>query len=211
MRSKLPTTRRGHSHRGQRRARRGANWSSGFRKRGRCLVLGEQTARAVRVCMPKQRPTCDACRRTSALPPAQPSASTREARARVRGIACACACAYHMHTCVHIAYAYICTGTLHMHIHVRMGGACPRVRPDPGWPYQHSRAWNARGSQYTCHVGPPAQSGRGMPSVPPSSAVRHVPCQTARTRPTSRTTESVPTLYKTWQSGFRGYLNQTRP
>ena len=64
-----------------------------------------------------------------------------------------------------------------MHIHVRMGGACSRVRSDPGWPYQHSRAWNARGSRYTCHVGPPAQSRRGMPSVPPSSAVRHVPAR----------------------------------
>jgi hypothetical protein len=64
-----------------------------------------------------------------------------------------------------------------VHIHVRMGGACSRVRSDPGWPYQHSRAWNARGSRYTCHVGPPAQSRRGMPSVPPSSAVRHVPAR----------------------------------
>ena len=39
---------------------------------------------------------------------------------------------------------------VHVHVHMRMGGACPRVRPDPGWPYRHSRARNARGSQCIC-------------------------------------------------------------
>ena len=51
--------------------------------------------------------------------------------------------ARHARTCV-------CTCLMHMHMHVRMGGACPRVRPDPGWLYRHSRARNARGSQCIC-------------------------------------------------------------
>ena len=53
-------------------------------------------------------------------------------------------------------HARMCTAHMHMHmhthVHVRMGGACPRARPDPGWLYRHSQARNARGSRCICHV-----------------------------------------------------------
>ena len=41
---------------------------------------------------------------------------------------------------------------MYVHVHMRVGGACPRARPDPGWLYRHSRARNARGSRCICHV-----------------------------------------------------------
>ena len=97
----------------------------------RCLALGCWLWVVDLRCM-----DAPAAVRKLARPPPAACASMRAA-VRVHALMCT-----HLHLHMHT----------HVHVHVRMGGACPRARPDPGWLYRRSRARNARGSRCICHV-----------------------------------------------------------
>jgi hypothetical protein len=132
------------------------------------------------------------------------SACTRLACTRMciaHRLACTCV-RMHMHIIIHIhvhaACAYSCAHG--RSVFTRSFG--PRVavpafasleRP---WVPVYLSRWPACAKQAWYAIGPSQQCGQACAR------------QTARTRPSSRTTKSVPTLYKTWHSGSGGTLSK---
>ena len=89
----------------------------------------------------------------------------------------------------------------HVHICI-MGRACPRVCPDLGWLYRHSRARDARVSRCICHVGLPHKWGSVPDSLSRGCAVRCV--RVSRSAP-SREPVSGPCPHLTHTSARRIY------